>query len=256
MNFDKKGDTIAIILDEKNKIIQDPHAVLSVKQELGAMQEFKCRDNEHLQHVPSRSKARWILYITGQSGSGKSYYTLQYCRIYKKMFPNNSIYLFSALEEDETLDKLPGLKRIKFSDAFLLTPFNINDFANSLVIFDDYDTFQNKKLYEKVEGILNMILMTGRHTKTSCIIIRHTSTDKQRTKIILNECNSVTVFPLSTSPLSLHYLMHNYFGLTKQQIEKLKNLHSKSRWVTVHKTYPPVVMYEKGAYVLNYITDK
>ena len=51
----------------------------------------------------------------------------------------------------------------------------------------------------------------------------------------------------------MKYLLDSYFGLDKDQIKKIKKLNS--RWVTIMKTYPMIVMYEKGAYILNDIME-
>ena len=47
----------------------------------------------------------------------------------------------------------------------------------------------------------------------------------------------------------MKYLLDNYLGLDKQQIRKLKRL--DSRWVTVIKSYPMIVIGEKQAFMLN-----
>ena len=52
---------------------------------------------------------------------------------------------------------------------------------------------------------------------------------------------------------SIRYLLEGYFGLSKKPIQKLRTL--PSRWVTILKTSPMIVLYEKGAYVLNNSDD-
>ena len=47
----------------------------------------------------------------------------------------------------------------------------------------------------------------------------------------------------------MKYLLDQYLGLDKQQIKKLKSL--KSRWVSVVKGFPMIVLSEKEAYILN-----
>ena len=66
---------------------------------------------------------------------------------------------------------------------------------------------------------------------------------------MLNETNSITMFPSGLGGRSLKYLLDQYLGLDKQQIKKLKNL--KSRWVSVVKGFPMIVLSEKEAYILN-----
>ena len=53
------------------------------------------------------------------------------------------------MDSDETLDKIPKIKRIKFTEKFLLYDFKITDFKDSLVIFDDVDAETNKFLKKR-----------------------------------------------------------------------------------------------------------
>ena len=48
------------------------------------------------QLVPNTHKEREIIYICGPSGSGKSTFTSNYLTQYKKKYPQNPIYIFSA----------------------------------------------------------------------------------------------------------------------------------------------------------------
>jgi len=201
-----------------------------------------------MQHMPHTSNERQILYITGASGSGKSYYVNKYSNEYHKKFKNNPIYLFSSVNDDISL-KIPDLKKIRLDETFLNSELTASDFKDSLVIFDDTDVISNKSILKKVNNILNIILQTGRHHKTSVIYTSHTSCNGASTKIILNEAHSITIYPTGLGGRSLKYMLDSYFGLDKEQIRKIKRINS--RWVTIIKSYPMIVLYEKGAYVLN-----
>lgn len=218
------------------------------------MTEIKTRKpKEHFQHIPNKKTERQILYITGASGSGKSYYTRNYCNEYKKLFPKNEIYLFSSIQEDSSIDKVKDMNRIRLDHEFLQTDLDVNDFKDSLVVFDDTDCLTNKLLKMKVNNILNMLLETGRHTNTSVIYTSHLATNGLDTRRILNECHSVTIFPHSLGGRTLKYLLENYFGLDRDQIKKIKKLNS--RWVTLIKGFPMVVLADKDMYVLNQPED-
>ncbi len=210
--------------------------------------------NESIQQLPDKETERSILYITGPSGSGKSYYTRNYILEYKQCFPKNNIYIFSSLESDETLDKIKSIKRIKFTDKFIMYDFKITDFKDSLVIFDDVDSETNKYKKKKIFGILSMILNTGRHVRCSVVYTSHLSCAGNETKLILSECHSVTIFVKNMGNRSLKYLLDSYFGLDKHQIDYVKKINS--RWVTLVKTYPSVLISEKEAIVLNTITKE
>lgn len=256
MNLEDVGVPVALITFEGDK---KKNKTLSIEQDKSNVEDYLkeltlTKPKEKIQHIPNKKTERQILYITGASGSGKSYYTKHYCDQYKKMFPKNDIYLVSSINEDSSIDKVKGMKRIKLSNELLTTDLQAADFKDSMVIFDDTDCITNKMMRQKVNGILNMLLETGRHTNTSVIYTSHLATNGLDTKRILNEAHSVTIFPHSLGGRSLKYLLENYFGLDRHQIKKIKTL--PSRWVTLIKSFPMVVLSEKEAYVLNLPEDK
>ena len=103
----------------------------------------------------------------------------------------------------------------------------------------------------KLKDIMNMILETGRHTKTSFIYTSHIANKGNETKTILNETHSVTIFPNTAGARTMKYLLEGLFGLDKHQIKKIKQLGTtKSRWITIVKSYPLIVLHQKGAYTL------
>ena len=211
---------------------------------------YRVKGKDEIQQIPDKSKERNILYITAPSGSGKTYYTSQYTKEYHRMYPKREVYLFSSLDEDNTLDKLKFMKRIKIkTPAFLETEFSIEDFRDCLCIFDDVDCIMDKTIKKKVFSILNLILQTGRHTKTDVIYTSHLATQGVETKIILAEAHSITIFPKNAGGRTMKYLLDQYLGLDKEQIKKLKTLHG--RWATICQSYPKVILSQYEAYLLN-----
>lgn len=256
MNLEDVGVPVALVKFEGDKKKTKTLSIEQDKSNVGEyLRELKLiKPKENIQYIPNKKSERQILYITGASGSGKSYYTKHYCDEYRKMFPKNAIYLISSINEDSSIDKVKGLKRIKLTNDLLTTDLKADDFKDSMVIFDDTDCLTNKIMRMKVNGILNMLLETGRHTNTSVIYTSHLATAGLDTKRILNEAHSITIFPHSLGGRSLKYLLENYFGLDKHQIKKIKTL--PSRWVTLIKSFPMVVLSEKEAYVLNLPDEK
>lgn len=258
MNFEEKGKIIAEIVNKrdprKNRELYCENDKKEVKKYI---EEIDLSDeDEEVQLLPNKKTERSILYITGSSGSGKSYYTKEYIKKYHTTFPKNPIYLFSSLSEDPTLDSIKYMKRIKLNDKFLNTQFTIEDFNNMLVIFDDTDVISNKFMKLKLKDIMNMILETGRHTRTSFIYTSHIANKGNETKTILNEAHSITIFPNTAGARTVKYLLENIFGLDKHQIKKIKQLGTtKSRWITITKSYPLIVLHQKGAYTLRSNVD-
>jgi hypothetical protein len=191
---------------------------------------------------------RQIWYVVGASGSGKSYYTKMICKEYTKKFPDRPVYMFSTLPEDVSVDDIKNLKRPKIDDTLVSDPIEANEFAESMVIFDDCDTIANKSHRKEVFKILDQILQTGRHHKISCILTFHLPSDRQTTRQMLNECHFVTIFPKSVMTKSTKYMLENYIGITNDMMREMKKL--DTRWVTIAKNYPQAVVSEKCVYLL------
>lgn len=241
MNTEEKGIHIFNVVDKLGKVVDEVYL-----DEFNGASEFKVDKNEHTQLIP-RNKDRDILYITGSSGSGKSYYTLQYLKEYRKKYPRNDIYLFSSLKEDETLDKFKGLKRIDINNPeFIEEDFQITDFQDCMLVFDDVDCLTNKLIKEKVTEIMDMTLQTGRHTRTSMIYTSHVPANGAQTRLILNEAHTIIFFPRGLGNGALDYLLKKHIGMSQKQIYEIKKL--RSRAVAYVKTFPSMILYQQGAY--------
>jgi len=200
------------------------------------------KKNIKFRPTPDKNTERQILYITGASGSGKSTYCVNYLNEYKKSFPKNNIYVLSALSEDETLDKVKDLKRIKINDRLVSDPIDPKLFNNCCVVADDIDVIGNKAQREAVYIIVNAILETGRHFHCSLVMTNHLPTGGNDTRRVLNEAHAITFFPHSGSVHGIKYLLEKYVGMSKEDFKKAKA--SKSRWCTFWKHYPAVIMGE------------
>jgi hypothetical protein len=246
LTLEPKGEVLGIVRKGKKA-----EAVLSLSDSArsGGF-ELSLDNGETYQPCPNTNKERDVLYVFGQSGSGKSYYVQMYANNYKHLYPKNNIYVFSTLDSDkEGLDKIKGIKRIKLSKEFIEDEMIPTvDFKDSLVIFDDVDNISDKKLKNTVWLYLNNFLQTGRHHKISVAITFHVSAGGNATKMILNEATSLTFFPATIGGRNLKYICDSYLGMEKEQIKKLKKINSI--WITVLKTYPKVILSEKEAFIL------
>ena len=218
-----------------------------------SLNEQPGKDEIHIKGIepcPNINKERDVLFIFGQSGSGKSYYVMMYSNNYKKIYPKRPIYCFSTVGSDGgSLDKIKSLKRV---DLNLLLQDNevieTENFKNSLIIFDDVDNISDKKLKNLVWKYMNNFLQTGRHYNISVCITFHVGCAGNETKMILNEATSITYFPITIGARALKYICDSYLGLSKKQLEKLKKI--ESRWITINKTYPKTITTENQAYIL------
>jgi hypothetical protein len=242
---EKLGAPIAIIQSKKNKnnfiYVRDGNSIKS----------FTCQDDETVQQIPNVMKERDVVYCSGMSGSGKSYYIKNFAQYYQKLYKDREIYVFSGIEEDSgSLDQIKNLKRVKiFEEGFLDSEFSLEDFKDSLVIFDDLEMINNKPLKTKIMKLQHSMLCGGRHKQISVCVANHSVANGAETKLILNEANTIVLYCKGLGKRVLKYVLDDYLGQDKATITKIT--HAKSRWVAILKTFPMVCLHERGAFVLN-----
>lgn len=210
-----------------------------VTEDKAQLKSIKLEGDAQFEVIPTADPDKTDrFYIVGQTGSGKSYIARQIIENYHRMYPDRSIYLISKLSEDETLDasKAP-IKRIN-PFSFLEDKPEMEEFENSIVIFDDYENF-DKKLGDIVYQLIEDIATMGRHHHTSLITCGHQLTNYKKSRLLLNECNFVIVYPHGASAHGLKYLLGTHVGLDKNQISDLKKL---GRWACIAKNYPQYVI--------------
>jgi hypothetical protein len=175
---------------------------------------------------------------------------MNYLNEYKKIFPKNPIYVFSALPDDrDSLDKVDDLKRIRLDEKFIETALELDDFRDSMIVFDDIDGITNKPLKMKIIGILDNCIKLGRHQNISIIYTTHTACNGNETKQILNSSHLVVFFKNGLGDRAKKYLLGAYYGLDRDAIKNINTL--QSRWVAISRTFPMICWYEKGAFQLN-----
>jgi hypothetical protein len=208
--------------------------------------EIILSDGGKMKPMFDTTKERSVFMVTGMSGSGKSTYTGELINSYQKMYPKNEVFVFSNKNEDPALDKY-DIKRLPIDEDLLDEPINLDELANSLVVFDDIEGNPDKKINTEMDRLRDLILQQGRSYKISFVYISHLANNYKQTRTILNECTSITIFPAMTTKYALKYLLEKYFGFDKNDLNKIINL--PSRWVTIYKA-PITVLYEGGCYIL------
>lgn len=208
-------------------------------------------DDGTLQPLPNPN-IREVLYIAGPAGSGKSYYMSKWLKE-SELILNKEIILFSRLQDDAAFDELGEITRVNISE---LGDDNIpiDDLKDSICIFDDIETSENPKITRYLEKLRDDCIKNGRdHSYNGediyVISTNHQVTDYKATRDLLNECTSLTVFPKSSGTYGIKYALQKYFGLGKNQIEKILNINS--RWITLYKTYPAYCITEHQLFFLS-----
>jgi hypothetical protein len=246
---DNRDPPIIFYLASREDVKANPNVKFIEKFELDEGDQ----DDYQFQIIPfiTKDNPRNVLYTTGPSGSGKSYHTAGFIKEYTKLFPKNPVFIFSSLNDDKAFSGLKNINRVNLnSKNFIYTTFKIDDFKNSLVLFDDTDNLSNDSIKQQLKAIEDMILDTGRHEKVFFIRTSHIPASGLTTRHILLETHAVTIYPSTLGGQSLKYLLQDKFGLDKQQIAKIKQLGETSRWVTIFTACSPcVILTEHGVYL-------
>lgn len=198
------------------------------------------------QQVPDTTTERQCIMIAGASGSGKSHYSNNYIKEYHRCYKKNPIYFFSVLDSDTSInDKI--VKRVNIDDSWITEPLTIEDVPNALCVFDDIEMITDKNIKQTVFDFINSILTTGRHTNTSIIMTVHYPNNKY-IRNFLNECHCFVYFPFG-SGRATNYVLENYIGISKKDIQHIKRL--KTRWSCVFKQYPQCVLTEHNLFTIS-----
>lgn len=190
---------------------------------------------------------RKVYHIAGMSGSGKSTFVSEVIDNYHKLFPKNKVWFFSNKPSDPAIDKHKFVVRVELNEELVDDPIDLEELRDSLVVYDDVEYVKDKGVSSELDRIRDLILQQGRSYHISFAYITHLLNNYKESRIILNECHCSVLFPRMTTTYSLKYLLEKYYGMKKEDIEKLKHLNS--RWICVQKI-PPCVIYDKGAYML------
>lgn len=197
-------------------------------------------------HDWSKDEMNQRIYVTGKSGSGKSYYFIRrYVIAYHKMYKNNDIYLFSAKLEDRALDDLKFIKRVDIDEDIVNNPIDIRQLKNSLCIFDDIEKFQTTKITKAVLHLLEELLENGRSMNIFLVYSHHQPTDYKNTRLQLFESTAIVLFPNSKTggKHDYDYLLDKYLPISKVNKNIIKN--SKSEFVYISKANPQIIISDK-----------
>lgn len=203
---------------------------------------FTLNSGEFRQLANSKNR---IHYAAGPAGVGKSTKTARLCQEYQLDFPDNPIFMLSRLDEDPAFDGIK-LNRIVISDDLVKVPIQIESVGSDcLVVFDDLDTIYETALLKSVYSTMRQCMELGRHKRIQMIITSHliNGTDVKLSRTIQNELDTLTIFPQGCNIYQVNMNLQNYWALTPKQIRKI--MAQESRWVTLYKKYPQMMLTEK-----------
>jgi len=245
------------ILSTKNRFIYHIKICEKSSQSVNNMYA-KINTNKQypLQKIPSNNHE--VLFVTGIPGSGKTYWTNEYVKAYKKLYGNyvkaykklygNKVYLFSTHDKDETIGKDDkNYISIDVTDELLKEPFELKDFENSLVIFDDIESSKYPKATKYLLSLMEDIAKNGRHYHISEIYINQECRSGKITKKILTLMTGLVFFP-SGETYQTQRLLMDYCGMSKRRAFEIMNM--KTRWVYFSRARPQYIITEHSCFIL------
>lgn len=236
-------DTINIIAEVLNEMSlkQVIDILSSTEGKKGGMMEIEGKD---VQVIPSPMCERLI--IGGTSGSGKSWFAANYAKMWQTLFPEKNVYLFARQEDDTAFDGIE-LEEIIASPNLLEETLDINTFEDSLVIFDDMDNLQDKKVLDYIHLLLGDLMACGRKKNIYVMYITHKFKNNLKTKVALNESNKIVFFN-GTGDKNNIDVLKDYACMKSDEIKRMITL--PGRWACLERNRPRYVVYEKGVVLL------
>lgn len=200
------------------------------------------------------------IFLCAPSGAGKTFMTRQ---IIEQDLKKRPVVLFSKIPDDESMAPLEKLKAsdgkcrlIKIpllSEDDLLDLPAEDDLSNegkgTICVFDDLDAFHSD-VSQYIREYRDSLLEAGRHKNITCICTSHLLNNYSRTKVMLNEAETVILFPNSNRRHSLVFLKDR-LGLERNEREFLIDKAQRAgRFLGIKMSSPNMVMHNKGVIII------
>lgn len=197
---------------------------------------------------PMISDPSYRLYISGLSGSGKSYFISLFLKHNPLKIKGAGIFLFSPVYDDKSLSTIKNLTHIDLLEveAELKEELQLHHIPpGSVLIFDDVESYPKKvrKLYTDFRDVC---LERGRHDDISTITVSHNCMSGNSTKVSIRESQYWVLF--RSNIRDCKNILKIYGGLETKKINELVEI--KSRWMFFKKTMPQYVVTEHSVMVL------
>ena len=202
-----------------------------------------------LQPIFNLDDRREIMYVAGRSNSGKTYFVNSVASDYHKKHPNRAIFYITKVHYDGG-DKSLNMKLYimvnleSFLDKIRSGEADIDDFKDSLVIFDDVGSVQgndSKTMWWWIDQVLEVY----RKNNTSLIMCNHLPTEYKKTRLMLAEMTKYVCF--NNMKTRSDRVLLSYIEMSKEEVVNMLNI--DSRWYLID-TVLGIVLTEHQAYKL------
>jgi hypothetical protein len=199
------------------------------------------------QMIPNQKMGFDVIYLCGAMGQGKTYQTCKIGEMYRRIYPENNIYIFSQKDKDPSFDdsKTLGARRVLINETFNNKEIDIvksKEFHNSMLIFDDFMSFSNKNTVKNICDLLIQCITLGRQYHIYTVITSHlfyTCKNRDLYMNLYNEVQKIYWFR-GVNAYQLRYVLKNYWGYSNKQIEGFLNFDRNSRYTMINR-YPAVL---------------
>lgn len=235
-----------------------PIAINKENNELIYINKNTCSDEKRLngKFEPFYPLNDQLIYIVGRRGCGKSTFCNTYIKNYVEA-TDGRVFIISRFNSDPSINLPP---RAMFVPLNELNDVNIEDFKNSLLVFDDiHNSSLTAAQTKKIHSFVLDVMENSRHHNVSALITSHMATNYSKTREILNESNAIVVYPEYSNPYQIERALKVYYGLSNDLIKYIMNTGSRwiyvnknqknimfagSRWVYINTTKPKYIMTE------------
>jgi len=242
----KYGDAVARIVS-KNPKLDKKFVFVKFDNDFSddGLKEIHLEKGDKFVPIPLR-KTTSRIYVSAPSGAGKSTWSAKMIEEYRRIFPDDRVFLISTVDQDDVLDKLEYIERVEIDDSLIGIP--LDEFENSLIVFDDVGTISDKHIKKAVMNLRDRAAEKGRHMNISVLVTSHLFSNFSESRLMLLEARDLVVFPRAGAKTQIRKGLKNYVGLGDQAIDKIFAL--KSRWVQVRKSAPNFVLSERDFYLI------
>ena len=188
------------------------------------------------------------MFISGLSGSGKSYFISMFLKHNPIRTKGAGVFLFSPVKDDKSLSSIKNLIHIDLLEIEdeLKDELRLEHLPpGSILIFDDVESYDKKvrKLYTDFRDIA---LERGRHSKISTLTVSHNCMNGNSTKASIRESQYWILF--RSNIRDFKNILKLYGGLETKKITELLDV--KSRWMLFKKTMPQYVVFEHSVMII------
>lgn len=197
---------------------------------------------EALPFIPN-DQQRYAAFLSGISGSGKSYELARLIKELKKStkYKDNLIILFTLNHDQDPAFEGIDMYRIDIMDEDLYTQPNTY-FKDSICVFDDYISDSQIELTKALRGLLRFLLETTRKLNVAILASTHIIMDNLNTKFLLNETSHNIFYPRGNMRAILNYAK-SYLGISKKaELQAFREKIKRSRVITIHRNYPSYLL--------------